>query len=239
MPLNSGKRRAFFGDPKHDDDLPVVNAVFWTALIGHIEEDSNSAPRVILDVGCHTGGLLSELNRKFSPLQLFGIEPLSAARREASRRLRGTPAKVKLLDPSEWGQLPSGGIDLITSHEMLYLELDLQGFMKNIRRVLAPDGTAYLVLGCHSENPLWETWKKPLIAAGHHVYDHKPIEIMKAASSAGLSPSVQPLRRSGWIAYNPLQADFHYPSIASMLDHHYRFKLIFRFSTASYPTHAS
>lgn len=230
MPLKSTKieRGTFFGTPALDKDLPIVNEVFWSSLIEHIERDCNPPPRVILDIGCHTGELLYALSRRFAPAELFGIEPLSAARIAASRRLDGAAGSVKLLDASEWGRVPSGAVNLITSHEMLYLEPDVRDFMARVRRALALGGVAYVVLGCHSENPLWPTWKVPLIAAGHHVYDHRPLEIMAAASSAGLLPSVQPLRRSGWITYDPLLAEFRYPDIRTMFDHHYRYKLIFR-----------
>jgi SAM-dependent methyltransferase len=233
MPLTDGHNegRTFFGDPAHDDELPEVNEAFWSALIGHIENDSNPLPGVILDVGCHTGALLEALGRRFAPHGLFGIEPLSSARAAASRRLEGIAATVTLLDITEWDRVPTCAIDLIVSHEMLYLEPDVPHFMRRIRRVLRPGGVAYVVLGCHSENPLWQTWKAPLIAMGHRVYDHVPIEIMEAASAADLVPSVQPLRRSGWVTYDPLQAEFRYPSVRAMLDHHYVHKLLFRFET--------
>jgi SAM-dependent methyltransferase len=230
MPLTNAdaERGTFFGNPALDKGLPVANEVFWSSLIEHIERDCNPPPRVVLDIGCHTGELLYTLSRRFAPAELFGIEPLSAARIAASRRLNGVAGSVTLLDVSEWGLVPSSTVNLITSHEVLYLEPDLRDFMARVCRALAPGGAAYVVLGCHSENPLWPTWKVPLIAAGHHVYDHSPIEIMAAASAAGLLPSVQPLRRSGWITYDPLRAEFSYPDIRTMFDHHYRYKLIFR-----------
>ncbi len=234
MPVkDSGvERRTFFSDPALDNDLSTVNETFWSSLIGHIERDCNAPLGVILDIGCHTGGLLHQLSRRFNPVDLLGIEPLAAARLDASQRLEGAAATVRILDVSEWDRIPPGGVDLITSHEVLYLEPDVRGFMERIRRALAPGGAAYLVLGCHTENPLWPTWKRPLIAAGHRVYDHAPIDIMKAASSAGLLPSVQPLRRWGWITYDPLRAEFPYPDVRTMLDHHYRYKLIFRLRIA-------
>jgi SAM-dependent methyltransferase len=226
------RRETFFSNPALDDDLPMVNEAFWSSLIEHIERDCNPPPRAILDIGCHTGGLLDELNRRFAPAELFGIEPLAAASATASRRLAGATAKVRLLDVSEWDRIPTGAIDLITSHETLYLEPDLRDFMKRLRRVLTPSGVAYVVLGCHSENPLWQAWKRPLIAAGQRVYDHIPVEIMEAASSAGLLPAVQPLRRCGWITYDPPRAEFRYPDVRTMFDHHYRYKLIFRLRSA-------
>ncbi len=241
MPLTDGHEegRTFFPDPAHDDELPVVNEAFWSALIGHIEQDSNCPPGVILDVGCHTGGLLEALGHRFAPHGLFGIEPLASARAAASRRLENSAAWVTLLDSAEWDRVPVGAIDLVVSHEMLYLEPDVSRFMRRVRTVLKPGGVAYVVLGCHSENPLWQTWKPLLIAAGHHVYDHVPLEIMESASVAGLIPSVQPLRRSGWVTYDPLQAAFRYPSVRAIFEHHYVNKLLFRLETADDATGTS
>ena len=75
----------FFGDPALDRDLPMVNESFWCSLVDHIERDRIPPPRVILDVGCHTGGLIEALSRRFAPAELYGIEPLAAARLAASR----------------------------------------------------------------------------------------------------------------------------------------------------------
>jgi SAM-dependent methyltransferase len=229
MPLRTGAGRlTFFADRQLDDDLPITNEVFWECLIEHIERDGLIVPRTILDVGCHTGGFLAALANRFSPNQLIGIEPLVEARREASQRLLALTPRVQILDPEEWGQVTSGSVDLVTSHEVLYLEPDLQTSMARFHRVLAPSRVAYLVLGMHTENPLWNEWKELLVTNGHRVYGHAPIEIMRAASSEGFLPSVQPLRRSGWVTYDPLQADFPYPDARTMLDHHYRHKLVFR-----------
>ena len=86
MPLkeSSIEGSTFFGDPTLDHDLPAVNEAFWNALIGHIERDGNSPPRAILDIGCHTGGLLDALGRRFAPAELYGIEPLASARAAAT-----------------------------------------------------------------------------------------------------------------------------------------------------------
>jgi SAM-dependent methyltransferase len=241
MPINGAptERRVFFGDPALDDDLPIANEIFWSALIAHIERDGIRAPKSVLDIGCHTGGLLQQIGRRFQPKSLIGIEPLAAARSAAMTRLAGAAETITLLDPSEWTRVPEDTCDLITSHETLYLESDLRLFMTHIRTTLARPGAAYVVLGCHTENPLWQQWKLPLIAAGHQVYDYAPMDIMAAASAAGLLPSVQPLRRGGWITYDPLRTDFPYPDVKAMMDHHYRHKLIFRLRIADERTSAA
>ena len=119
---------SFFGDPVLDTSLPAANEAFWAALIGTIDGDAPSDPRAILDVGCHSGGLLDALTRRFAPARIFGIEPLAWARIAASRRLANVSAAVTLLDVSQWDQVPTGAIDLVTSHEVLYLEPDVPGF---------------------------------------------------------------------------------------------------------------
>ncbi len=75
MPLKDSQveRETFFVEPTLDLDLPFVNRVFWSSLIKHIEHDCVRPPRAIVDIGCHTGGLLYELNRQFAPAQLIGI----------------------------------------------------------------------------------------------------------------------------------------------------------------------
>jgi SAM-dependent methyltransferase len=223
-------REVFFADQSFDDELAFVNRAFWEALIEHIERDISLRPRTILDVGCHSGGLLRELARRFSPDAIYGLEPIVQARDAAIQLLLAAAPRITMLDPRQWDAIPAGSCDLIVSHEMLYLERDLCGFMTRVRNTLSVRGNAYIVLGSHTENPLWSRWKPQLLAAGHEVFDHRPLDIMAAASSAGLLPSVQPLRHTGWVTYDPNRATFAYPDVRTMFEHHFRFKLIFRMS---------
>ena len=67
MPLKRDdvEGESFFGDPALDNSLPAVNEAFWSSLIELIDDDAHPAPRTILDVGCHSGGLLDALTRRF------------------------------------------------------------------------------------------------------------------------------------------------------------------------------
>src|SRR5438270_13160455 len=109
MPLDDStvERRTFFSNPALDDELPTVNEAFWSALIAHMVSDGVKAPTAILDIGCHTGGLLQQLSRHFPAPALIGIEPLAAARAAAAQRLTGVAESVTLLDPAEWGRVPT------------------------------------------------------------------------------------------------------------------------------------
>lgn len=220
----------FFGSPQQDRQLERWNQEFWRSLLNHVRAEVPADEiRCILDVGCHRGGLLELLARQFQPEHLFGLEPLANAREQALFRLKGRAASVQILDSSRWPAIPTAGVDLATCHEVLHLVGDLPDFMGSLARVVRPGGWAFVVLGCHQENPVWQHWKPELIRRGHEVFDHSPMDVLGAASDAGFHTSVRPLRRDGWVIYDPRTAEFQYPSAAAMFDHHYRHKLLFRF----------
>jgi SAM-dependent methyltransferase len=226
-PRSDGKG-SFFRDSDLDDSLPSANAAFWASLIGHIECAGVASPRAILDLGCHSGGLLAALGERFPAARLLGIEPIETLRAAAIARLGGRDPGGTVLGTEDWDELETGSIDLIVCHEVLYLISDLAVPMRQISRVLAPAGQAFLVLGCHAENPIWAAWRQYFDAKGIPVFDHRPFDILAAAAGAGMIADMQPLRRDGWIRYEPLDAPFPFPNAQAMFDHHYRHKLIFR-----------
>lgn len=75
---------------------------------------------------------------------------------------------------------------------------------------------------------MWQSWKPQVARLGHEVFDHFPMDVLRAASDAGFHTSVRPLRRDGWVIYDPGTAEYEYPAIADMFDHQYRHKLLFR-----------
>lgn len=232
LPLTMAEteRAGFFCQSALDTSLPDANAVFWMALIEHVRADGVSAPHTVLDIGCHSGGLIGRLIDTFGPERVLGIEPVAKLRQQAADRLVGYTADVEILDVSGWDLIVPSSIDLITCHEMLYLEPDLPGFMARLASVLAAGSAAYVVLGCHSENPVWRSWKPAMEAMGIKIYDRSPFDILAEAGRAGLSAVVQPLRRTGWVSYDPRFAEFRYANAESMFDHQYRHKLLFRFT---------
>ena len=225
-----------FSAPLPEDDLSLeqVNEIFWRTLLDHIRRDSCSVPvDAVLDIGCHHGGLLAKLADAFRPKRLTGVEPVRRSRERALFRLRTLAPTVAILPPEQWDEVPVRSVDLVTCHEVLHLVDDLPNLFENIARVLRGTGTVYIVAGCHTENPVWETWSAELRESGQKVFDRTPFDILRAGTSAGLRGAVRPLRRDGWIIYDPDEAIFKYPSANSLLDHQYRHKLLFRFHKTS------
>lgn len=227
--------RTYFFGSEEDTLLDDRNIHFWRALAGHIQADrSVGKGAVILDIGCHRGGLLELLHKRFTPRRLIGLEPLTSARRVAAQRLAPSPAEVQLFDADGWSEIADASVDLVVGHEVLQYIGDISSLMADIHRVLLPGGFAYLVLGCHSENPLWATWRCELQAMGHEVHDHAPLELLGAAAQAGLAPAVRPLRDNGWVYHDPsVDSPFSYPSVDALLAHQFRHKLLFRFERRS------
>lgn len=220
----------FFFSSEEDSQLEATNAVFWDCLLGYIREDrKDEPPRSILDIGSHQGGLLARLVHAWQPQRVWGIEPLLSARTTTMARLEGCAPDLQVLDPADWSCIPASSFDLITCHEVLYLEPDLKAFMIRLQRALTHAGRAYLVLGCHAENPVWTAWRPQLVALGHRVYDYYPMDILAAGAAQGLLPALRPLRQGGWISHDPRQSGFGFPNAAAMLDHHFKHKLVFRF----------
>ena len=220
----------FFSDGELESGLEESNQDFWSALLDHIENDlPKSSVKTILDVGCHSGGLLKLAVGKFSPEKIWGIEPAAEPRKSAELKLRSCGAEVVIGDVNNWSDVPAQAIDLLIAHEMIYLIPNLDELMRNVARVLAKDGGCYIVTGCHTENPVWQRWREELIEMGIIVYNYSPLEILAAGTAVGLSVALRPLRRDGWIIYNPNDLRFGFQSAKEMLDHHFRHKLLFRF----------
>ncbi|WP_371229742.1 class I SAM-dependent methyltransferase [Pseudomonas sp. QE6] len=223
--------RTHFFDYEEDSRLEERNIHFWRALAGHVQADRSLLPGgVVLDIGCHRGGLLELLHERFRPAKLIGLEPLVSARRVAGQRMSRFTSQTLLFGAEGWSSIPNAEVDLVVGHEVLQYISDLSQLMTGIRRCLTPGGFAYLALGCHTENPLWATWRHELEELGHRVYDHSPLEIMAAGARAGLAPSVRPLRDTGWAYHDPTASEsFSYPSVEALLEHQFRHKLLFRF----------
>lgn len=106
---------------------------------------------------------------------------------------------------------------------------DIEAVFSEVARTLRATGSAYVVAGCHTENPVWARWKLQLQDTEQTIYDRSPFDILRTGINAGLKGAMRPLRRDGWIIYDPDHAALTYSSAEELLDHQYRHKLLFRF----------
>jgi len=207
----------------------------WRALVNLVRvayADGRSLPRApwdVLDIGSHTGGLLSmfllSLDRG-NVKSLAGVEPILEARKTSGHRLENS---------SFFGtieEVPSQSVDIVVSHETIYLVPDLPGWMQELKRILRPTGGAFIALGSHGENDAWLRWKYRL----EELYDHKsfeyqPMEILEMGHAAGFDMELSRLfpepRRS--MRYSPPEDGWgEFNSAEEALGHRDK-KLVFTF----------
>lgn len=181
----------YFFDQAGDQRMEDQNVVNWVALIKLIANEARKAdpegrPALpnkgwdILDIGCHTGRLLKFLDGSGKASSITGVEPIFNVRETAEHRL----PKGEFFQ--EIGQVQNQSVDLVVSHEALYLVPDLSELMRQLKRILRPDGGAFIALGSHSENTAWLRWRGELKKKyGHISYIHEPMNILQTGTEAG------------------------------------------------------
>lgn len=131
---------------EYDDEKNLESCWGRAALkaMGHLElKDSY---RVVVDVGCGTGGALAQLAVSSRPRVTFiGIDPAANMRRRARARTRGKK-NVRIVDGSfEHIPLESGSADYLYSIMAFHWTTDLDQSVEELARVLRRDGEMDLV----------------------------------------------------------------------------------------------
>ncbi len=194
--------KEYFFNQIGDARMETQNSGNWTALTNHLwatVDRGDSLPNRaldIIDIGCHTGGLLALLDKERvrsdagvsrshqdgRVRSLAGVQPLDGPRQRAEDRLPKAKFYADITD------VPSGSVDVVLSHEMLYLiGHDALGiWMDDLRRILRPEGGAFISLGSHAENTAWMRWRPRLEELYGHVSEaHDPMYILREGQLAG------------------------------------------------------
>ncbi len=185
-------QRDFFFDEVRDAEMEVQNVRKWEEIMTHMKNDQEVRPgqpfSSILDIGCHTGDFLQKLHNEFGPTtELYGTEPIIAAREK-------TQKKVEAVICGDTNVFRTESISTIVCNEVLYLIENLDGWIRELYRILAPEGRAYVVLGSHGENDAWLRWR-PLLEKrfGHKSFIHYPEDILAKGDAVGFDMELRNL----------------------------------------------
>jgi malonyl-CoA O-methyltransferase len=164
------------------------------------------APRVALDLGCGTGLGARRLKDRYRRSLVIALDPAPGMLREA-RRHSGWRRPLNRVCADVF-QLPlrDGAVDLVFSNLMLQWCDDLDAALKEIRRVLAPEGFfAFTTFGPDTLRELREAWAA---ADGNtHVSGFRDMhDIGDALTRTGLSEPVMDVERLTMV----------YPDVASI-----------------------
>ena len=185
-------------DQNFDDlwEMKTKTCLAYLDLLGHYLPQGLSAPQ-ILDIGCAHGFMLEGARQK--GFQAFGIEISPAA--SVARERGFTVYEVPLHELA----LPAETFDAITIIDVLEHIPDLQGFMKEVNRILKPQGTMLIV------TPDVGSWIAKIMKAKWPHYKREHIFYFSQSSLSSL------LRRTGFsVEFRP---GFKYLSYEYVLQH--------------------
>lgn len=210
-------------DPTEEDSMTDGHAWIWREMIATIPDHDLSGAKV-LDIGCNQGGFLRMLydTRGFAEGVGVDLAEDRVALAEAAKGMR--PLRyIAASNPAEAG----AGFDLAFSHEVIYLIEDLEQHARQVAAALKPGGQYDAVTCCHSDNPLYATWR-PMIAAFSNlpVPNHSAADIAQAFRAAGLDVAISRFMANAFV---PVEPDSHYfPSNTQRIEVYTQSKLCFR-----------
>jgi len=112
-------------------------------------------PARILDVGCGTGQLLARAAERFPDAELAGIDPAAGMVRRAGDAAP-VDEPIRLAQAcSEAIPFPDGSFDLVLSTMSFHHWADQRRGLREVRRVLAPEGAFVLTDAVVSGVPRW------------------------------------------------------------------------------------
>jgi malonyl-CoA O-methyltransferase len=152
-------------------------------------------PTVVVDLGCGTGLGTRSLKDRYRAATVIGLDPAPGMLRETRRRSGWLRPLQRIC--ADVYQLPfrDGAVDLMFSNLMLQWCDDLDGALREIRRVLAPGGFfAFTTFGPDTLRELRNAWAAA--DGGTHVSGFRDMhDIGDALTRVGLAEPVMDVER--------------------------------------------
>ncbi len=159
----------------------LARRIMLRAKRGLVTRHSRRVTGRLLDIGCGTGEFAGYMLS--SGWEAQGVEPCKPARESAQKRF-GLP----VADVSEQPALPDGHYDVITLWHALEHAHDLNHSMREVSRLLAPDGTVFIGVPNHAcydaeyYGAHWAAYDAP-----RHLYHFVPDTLRRLADKHGFT----------------------------------------------------
>lgn len=215
--------KTWSSDPAEEDSMTDDHAWIWREMINCIPS-KDLADAKVLDVGCNQGGFL-RLLYDTSPFAI-GVGVDIAEDRVALANAASGNRPISYIATDKTGDAGQA-FDLAFSHEVIYLIEDIRDHALQVASVLKQGGHYDAVTCCHSDSPLWKTWR-PMIAEFSNVPvpNHSVEDFADAFRSAGFEVSISRFLANAFIPVEPPNA--YFPSDIARLDTYTNWKLCFR-----------
>ena len=178
--MPSGHRRASYTPDQFQLVFQAQDRHFWfkcrNRCIGAV---IRSLPEVqpirrVLEVGCGTGVVLSELERLFPSSLIIGMDLFGEGLQLARRRFRGPLVRATVDRP-----VFSRAFDLVGAFDVIEHVYDDRDILKRLRDQITPGG--YLIVTVPAHQWLWSYFDE----VAHHRRRYSRAELISKVSSAG------------------------------------------------------
>lgn len=144
-----------------------------------VQSQTNAVSGSLLDVGCGTGAFLREMTD--GGWNVHGLEPDEGARAKAKELYNVNPQP-----PEQLFRLSAGFYDAITMWHVMEHVHDLQGYMAQLKNLLAPKGKLFIAVPNYTSadashyKQYWAAYDVP-----RHLYHFSPASMVKLAEKHG------------------------------------------------------
>jgi ubiquinone/menaquinone biosynthesis C-methylase UbiE len=188
--------KAYLPAAGHDWALPLYDPV--TRLLGGdklrrelVRQAALESHHRVLDIGCGTGTLVTEIKRVHPSVEVTGLDPDPKALARARRKTERAGVAIRF-EQGFAGKLPfpDASFDRVFSSFMFHhLPADeREKMLREVRRVLAPGGSLHLAdfarPGQHSHGLLAH-----LLHSSRHLADNSDERILALMQQAGFAPA--------------------------------------------------
>ena len=210
-------------DAQREPAMEEGHRPLWRHFIQTIPETDFSTWQV-LDFGCNRGGFLRLLHELKPFRRALGVDIARESVAAARSAVGAAPIEYEIA--SEVSAWPDR-FDIAFSYEVIYLVPAIAGHAADMYRALRTGGVYYAVTGCHTESPLWPSWRTVIEESTNApVQDRSPDDYAAAFAAAGFEVSV---RRFGYNGFVPISKDRrYYQRLTDAVDYAADHKLIFR-----------
>jgi 2-polyprenyl-3-methyl-5-hydroxy-6-metoxy-1,4-benzoquinol methylase len=222
--INKGIYDSWYAGVEADETMQKDHLPLFLVMIDRMVEKDLTG-KTVLDFGCNQGLFLRVLYQIREFDKGYGIDLIQKSIDIANSKITNQP--IEYLVANNLTQYHNN-IDIVFSHEVLYTLPDLKKHVDDISSILKNNGVYYVVIGRHTDNPLWNRWKGQLSeSSADTIQDYSLDDIYDTFENNGFECFVQKFMLNDFMRIK--KKKYYFNKIKEGLDYYWDYKVLFRF----------